>query len=301
MKNLKITELYERFDRDNEIKQLSPVTREYYRRFIGLFIEWLPKYATTTKKLTRDIFERYEYDVINRIPNRTSQSTYLRAVRRFYNYGAEIGVISPQRLRLPKAQRTIKPTFTDEEVAEMVNTRGKNKADVIALLLITTGIRSETLRNLTASDLNATENTLTLRHLKNGTQAILPIPETVTQTLTRYIRKNGIKKGGLLFPNGKGGKYSRNGLYEYLTKYLKRHGYEHYGVHIFRHTFAKMLAKEGCPSITLARCLTHSTITQSEHYVNLYGAELRTACERFNPSFTHGKAGKTREQKRDEK
>lgn len=123
----------------------------------------------------------------------------------------------------------------------------------------------------------------------------------VTQTLTRYIRKNGIKKGGLLFPNGKGGKYSRNGLYEYLTKYLKRRGYEHYGVHIFRHTFAKMLAKEGCPSITLARCLTHSTITQSEHYVNLYGAELRTACERFNPAFTHGKAGKTREQKRDEK
>ena len=123
----------------------------------------------------------------------------------------------------------------------------------------------------------------------------------VTQTLTRYIRKNGIKKGGLLFPNGKGGKYSRNSLYEYMTKYLKRHGYEHYGVHIFRHTFAKMLAKEGCPSITLARCLTHSTITQSEHYVNLYGAELRTACERFNPAFTHGKAGKTREQKRDEK
>ena len=115
------------------------------------------------------------------------------------------------------------------------------------------------------------------------------------------MRKNGIKKSGLLFPNGKGGKYSRNGLYEYLTKYLKRHGYEHYGIHIFRHTFAKMLAKEGCPSITLARCLTHRTITQSEHYVNLYGAELRTACERFNPAFTHGKAGKTREQKRDEK
>ena len=301
MKNIKLTELKERFEMSNEIRGLSTVTREYYDRFLSDFMAWLPKNVTTTKKLTREIFERYEHEILTRMPNRTSANTYLRAVRRFYNFGAEIGVLQPQKLKLPKTQRTIKPTFSDEEIEKIINTRGKDKAEVIALLLLTTGIRSATLRTLTTDDISETENTLTLRHLKNGTQAILPIPERITQTLSRYIRKNGIKKGGLLFPNNRGEKYTRNGLYEYLTKYLKRRGFEHYGVHIFRHTYAKLLAKEGCPSITLARCLTHSTIAQSEHYVNLYGAELRTACERFNPVFTVGKAPGKRSPQRDGK
>lgn len=160
------------------------------------------------------------------------------------------------------------------------------------MLLITTGIRSETLRSLAVGDLNASDGTLTLRHLKNGEQAILPLPGVVVRRLTRYIRASGKSADDLLFTNARGGKYSRNGLYEYLEKYLQRNGFEHKGVHIFRHTYAKLLAQSGCPSITLARCLTHSTVTQSEHYVNLYGNELRNACERYNPVVTFGKKDK---------
>ena len=289
MKKLKITELVERFERDNEIKQLSDGTKRYYREFIACFTQWLPKSAKTTAKLTQELFEAYTYAVIKRVGNRTSQTTYLRAVRRLYNYGIEIGVIAPCKLKLPKGQRAVKPTFTDEEVKRILTTRTNGKADIIALLLITTGIRSETLRSLTVSDIVEADNTIVLRHLKNGKQTLLPLPEVVTRRVMRYIRTNAKKDTDLLFVNARGEKYSNNGLYEYLEKYLKRKGIEHKGIHIFRHTYAKLLAQSGCPSITLARCLTHSTVTQSEHYVNLYGNELRNACERYNPVVTLSK------------
>lgn len=292
MKRLQVDELVERFERDNEIRQLAEATKDYYRVAINYFCEWLPKSIKSTAKLTQTLFETYTYDVVQRVENRTSQTTYLRAVRRLYNYGIEIGAITPCKLKLPKSKRTVKPTFTDEEVKRILTARTNGKADIIALLLITTGIRSETLRSLAVGDLNASDGTLTLRHLKNGEQAILPLPGVVVRRLMRYIRASGKRADDLLFTNARGGKYSRNGLYEYLEKYLQRNGFEHKGVHIFRHTYAKLLARAGCPSITLARCLTHSTVTQSEHYVNLYGNELRNACERYNPVVTFGKKDK---------
>ena len=288
MKRIKITELVERFERDNEIKQLADGTKRYYREFIACFTEWLPQSVKTTARLTQDLFETYTYDVVQRVENRTSQTTYLRAVRRLYNYGIEIGAIATCKLKLPKGKRTVKPTFTDEEVKRILTTRTNGKADIIALLLITTGIRSETLRSLTVADVVEADNAIILRHLKNGKQAVLPLPEMVTRRIMRYIRANEKQGVDLLFVNARGEKYSNNGLYEYLEKYLKRKGIEHKGIHIFRHTYAKLLAQSGCPSITLARCLTHSTVTQSEHYVNLYGQELRNACERYNPVVTLG-------------
>ena len=56
-----------------------------------------------------------------------------------------------------------------------------------------------------------------------------------------------------------------------------------YAQYIFRHTYAKLMARNGCPSIVLAHCLTHASVQQSEHYVNLYGNELRQACDKYNP------------------
>lgn len=127
MKRIKITELVERFERDNEIKQLAEATQAYYRVAINYFCAWLPKSVRTTAKLTQTLFEAYTYDVVKRVENRTSQTTYLRAVRRLYNYGIEIGAIMPCKLKLPKSKRTVKPTFTDEEVARIIGTKSTAK------------------------------------------------------------------------------------------------------------------------------------------------------------------------------
>lgn len=290
MKKLKLSELLKQFERDNELKQLASKTKAYYIEFLAEFFKWLPSRVKTSTQLTPKLFQDYSLYIINKTENRISQNTYLRAVRRFYNYGIELGAVPEQRFKLPKQKRVIKPTFSDSEVEKILKNRSNGKADIIALLLLTTGIRSATLRALTVSDLLIADNALQLRHLKNGTQTILPIPERLTKRLQRYIIINKLELSGLMFPNAKGGKFTANGLNHLMNKHCDRKGYEHRGVHIFRHTYAKLMARAGCPSITLARCLTHSTISQSEHYVNLYGFELRDACNRYNPLNVQNKS-----------
>lgn len=286
MRKMRISELYERFERENHLKQLASATAAYYAEFLGCFFEWLPPRIKWAGQLTRELFEEYALTIAAKTENRTSQNTYLRAVQRFMNYGAEIGACAPYRLKLPKASPPVKPTFTDEETRRIINSRSIAKADVMALLLIATGIRSATLARLRAGDVQAEENALLLRHLKNGRQALLPLPPYVVRRLTRYIKANNLPGESLLFPTRNGKQFTATGLNHVMQKYCRAKGFEHSGVHIFRHTYAKYMAKAGCPSITLARFLTHSTIQQSEHYVNLYGQELRDACDRYNPVAT---------------
>lgn len=283
MKKIIIIDLIKSFERDNLLKQLSVCTIKYYAEFLGHFLQWLPPRIKYAHQLTQTLFDDYALYVIHHIPNRISQNTYLRAVRRLFNYGAEKAFCTAYKLQLPKTFEPIKPTFSDTDIAKIVNNKSNCKGAVMAVLLLATGIRSATLRALQVVDFNLIESSLILRHLKNGKQAILPLPLLIAKRLKLYIGASNLQSESLLFPNSKGGKYTANGLNHYINKYCDKLGLSGRGVHIFRHTFAKCMAKEGCPSITLARCLTHSTIQQSQRYVNLYGNDLRQACERYNP------------------
>lgn len=69
------------------------------------------------------------------------------------------------------------------------------------------------------------DNAIILRHLKNGKQAG-PAVTRNGNAQDNAVYPGGTEKQGvdLLFVNARGEKYSNNGLYEYLEKYLKRKG-----------------------------------------------------------------------------
>lgn len=288
MKNKRIKTLVAEFFKTNELNGLSPETREYYSRFVGYFVSWLPKKVRRTKQLTRELFNEYALYLTETVPNKTSRRTYLRAVRRLYNYAAMTGATTYTSLTLPKGETRVKATFMDGEVRKILSGDCRKTSDMIAMLLMTTGIRSATLRELRVSDFDSEEKTLLLRRLKNGTVTVLPLDRTVSRKLNKYLEHEGKLEQGerYIFENRYGKPYTKSGLYQTMSDMCERKGFRVKGVHVFRHTYAKLLSRAGCPSITLARCLTHRTVSQSEQYVNLYGNDLRQACERFNPMIT---------------
>ena len=111
----------------------------------------------------------------------------------------------------------------------------------------------------------------------------MPLPDIVADTLRRYIRRHSLSPDSVLFPTEAGIPFNATALNRFMHKYARRTGLSAGGVHIFRHTYAKLMARNGCPSIVLSHCLTHASVQQSEHYVNLYGNELRQACDKYNP------------------
>ena len=286
MKKILIKDLIERFNRDNDLRQLRPDSLAYYKQFLGYFVAWLPANIKWSNQLTKELFEEYQLYIYGKVEKSTTQATYFRAVRRLYNFSAENGYSSLVKIKLPKTKRPIKPTFSDSDVAKLIEGFGDSKADLICLLLISTGIRSRTLRCLKVCDYSPSEKQLRLTDLKNGEEALLPIPQLVCDKLTSYIKKKKLGQHDFLLLDHKGKQYTRNGLYQFIRKSLARRGIPSSGIHIFRRTYAKLMAREGCPSITLSRCLTHKTISQSEYYVNLYGKDLERAVERYNPVVT---------------
>ena len=119
--------------------------------------------------------------------------------------------------------------------------------------------------------------------VKTAGRPFVPLPDIVADALRRYMQRHALSPDSLLFPTEAGIPFNATALNRFIHKYARRTGLSAGGVHIFRHTYAKLMARNGCPSIVLSHCLTHASVQQSEHYVNLYGNELRQACDKYNP------------------
>lgn len=263
------------FAEDNERKNLSKETMRYYRENLGRFYAWLrQKGIEKVSKITKPVVDEYLIFLIRTVPNKTSVNTYMRAVRRFINYLEWTKQIKPIDIALLKDPYKIKPTFSGEEVSKILaSVRPTDDTSVIMLLLLSTGIRSRSLCELRVQDINFSDGYVDIHYTKNGIPICLPISPDITDVLKEYIKVYA--RSGTLFLNKCGEKLNRDSLVQRMNKRLAQLGIEKTGVHIFRHTFGKVMSMNACPTATLQKWFGHSDIKTTEKYTRLYGSELR--------------------------
>lgn len=278
MTNYDIEKTVEEFHRANIIKGLSTATIDYYDTMLKAFVNYLN--TDTVKPLTQEVVDDYKLYLLSALPSRSSVNTYLRAVRRLLKF-AQVNLA----VKLIHTDELPKLTFTDNEITTIIGAADPcKKYSVIAVLLLSTGIRSATLRAIRTCDFNREESSLTLRHTKNKKPYILPLMPKVRELLVKYIAEQNKSSTELLFCCETGKALTHNALWQQMSKFLNKLGIDKTGVHIFRHTFAKCVCNNGLNNaIILMRLLGHSSIQQAQHYVNLYGNELRKAMEKYNP------------------
>lgn len=283
MKKLRIPEAYNAFILELIVKGRKSETITYYKSFLEPFFDTVKiKYTT---QLNYDLVQNYIVSLRRQYSNPISINTNLRAVRAFCYFCARKNYCVPFKVNLVSATSPIKTPYDAATVRELIVNCEISKAGISILFLLATGVRAKTLCNIRVSDLDFKQNTVVLRQLKNNSQAVLPLPDYVSGKLQEYIRLFVIPPDAYLFTTIRGNPYSPRVLYELINRYLERKGFHAMGVHRFRHTFAKMAAEEGISSLLLSRWLTHSDIRQSEHYVNLYGPELKRSMQ-YNPIET---------------
>ena len=283
MKKVHIQDAFDSFLTETVAKGRKSETLEYYRTFVPQFITYTAvKYAS---QLKYDIVIAYTAKLRAEHDNAATINTHLRAVRAFCYYCARNNWTVPFSVKLVSAPRKIKVPYDEDTVRQLVLNRDLNKPSIAILMLIATGVRAKTLCNMRVEDIDMYAQTVMLRELKNNTQSVLPLPTYVCKRLKRYIKEFDLQPSDYLFTTNRGEPYTTRSLYHTVTKYLKRKGIDSKGLHRFRHTFAKMTAEQGISSILLSRWLTHSSVEQSEQYVNLYGASLRDSLK-YNPVET---------------
>ena len=288
-KNLSVEEAFELFIRKCKVKNLAEPSIVSYQNKVQPFVDFCSgeKIANVTID-TVDNFTvhlRTEHNV-----NDVSVVSYLRSLRAFLYYCMECNYMTTFKIHLPKAQKEIKETYTNEELERLLAKPNTNncsftefKVWVFENYLLATGNRLSTALNVRIRDINFEDGVIMLAKTKNRRQQIIPLSNTLAEILREYLEIRGGEADDYLFCNNYGQQASSRTFQTLVYRYNVKRNVNITSIHAFRHTFAKNWILAGGDIVRLKTIMGHSNIAVTNEYLQMFGQDLQMDFERFNP------------------
>lgn len=301
-----VMELYEDFQLENRVKNLSEMTIRYYEQNLAHFFRYLEEIGI---EYIREIEKRHVDKFIMFLKNKelkaTTINTYMRAVRAFLYFAMTENYLVKFEINLIKADKQQKEPYTEEEIKKLIqkpNIREcgfvEHRNWMIVNYLLETGNRLNTILNLKVEDIDLENGMVVLSTTKNRKAQYNPISEYAVKLLSEYIRMYGLKKDNYVFINELGEQMTRNSMQHAIARYNKKRGVEKTSIHAFRHTFAKHYVTSGGDAFKLQRLLGHSTLDVTLNYVNLYSEDLKDGYEKHSILANYTESSRMRRGKR---
>ena len=216
--------------------------------------------------------------------------SYTVTLRVFFTWCRQEGY-TPPPLAKYKGEDIIKETYTDDELKILLKKPNLRTAHfpeyrtwVIINLLVNSGCRASTIRNIQIRDLDLPNNIIHARHTKNKKALVIPLCSEMVAIIREYLSIRGGEAEDYLFCNQYGEELSENALKNSIEHYNKRRGLQKTSTHLFRHTFArKYLIDCGGDAFTLQKLLGHSTLDMTRHYCEIFNADIAKNYDRVSP------------------
>ena len=208
-------------------------------------------------------------------------ATYIITIKTFFSWARGEG-LSTLNVPLYKYEESVKETYTDDELRLLLKKPNLRKCAfseyrnwVIINLLLNSGCRAATIRNIKVSDVDLEGGLCYFRHTKNKKTQVSPLCSEMKSILHEYLRiRNGTDED-YLFPNEFNGQMSENCLTYAISRYNRARGVKKTSIHLFRHTFAKKYLLDcGGNAFTLQKLLGHSTLDMTRKYCELFNADI---------------------------
>ncbi len=263
------------------------VTKQFTLKYFILFCE--SQKVLQTRDVDRELVESYALYLRtkkSRFGKAMAEETiisYLKNVRGFYRWSIRNGklLVNPAAsLNLPaQIDHLPKDVLTSAEVRRIMaipkihlNRGLKNRA--IMETFYSTGIRRSELTRLTLSDFMPKQKTLRIAEGKMGKTRLVPIGADAITWINRYLRKARPalrqKRSNLLFLNQLGEQLHPPTLSLIIRHYIEAAGVKKRGsCHLFRHTMATLMLKNGADLRSVQEILGHSQINTTERYTHL--------------------------------
>ena len=295
-KKITVTECFQLFIDKCIIKNLSDETIKFYQNQFREFLKSLENKDCFIADLTvKDIDNFILYLRKKGTCNDITINSYLRAIRAFLYYAMEEDFLPSFQVALPKANKKIKKTYTDEELAVLLkkpNLKTCSFTDykmwVYTNYLLATGNRLSTVLSLKISDLDFHNQLIYIRKTKNRKEQIIPMSDTLSKVLREYLRYRKGTGDDYVFCNTRGGKGDSRTYEDMLADYNRKRGVSKTSAHLYRHTFAKKWILNGGDIFRLQKILGHSDLTVVKEYVEMFGNDLTRDFGKFNPLDTLG-------------
>jgi len=199
--------------------------------------------------------------------------------------------LSDLDVKLYKADEAVKETYTDEELVKLLKKPDVKKCGfveyrcwVIINLLLNSGMRSGTLREILIKDVDMDNSLIYFRHNKNRKQNISPMSSTMRTIMAEYLQYRSGNQEDYLFCSETGEQLTKSSLAHSIRRYNTKRGVQLASLHAFRHTFAKKFILD-ChgDAFTLQRLLGHSTLDTTKKYMHIYDADLINNYDAMSP------------------
>ena len=190
-----------------------------------------------------------------------------------------------------KGEDTIKETYTDEELEKLIQKPNIKKCNfieyrsyVIVNLLVNSGSRAGTIRNIQIRDVDLQNSIIHARHTKNGKALVIPLCSDMVTILKEYMRIRRGDPQDYLFCNEYSEQLTENALRCSIARYNNKRGVDKTSIHLFRHTFArKYLIDCGGDAFMLQKLLGHSTLDMTKRYCAIFDADIAKNYDSFSP------------------
>lgn len=288
-----------------KIRNFAKRTLAETRRKLGKFALYLENQGIIhIDHIIKDTLLSYQSDLYHSLsakgqPSTAShQNNMLSAVKQFTRFLYERGylAIDPARdIRYAKQpQRLPRSVLTPSEAKKIIHAPDTTTAigyrdRTILEVLYTTGIRKEEVNHLTIHDADYREGYLRINHGKGGKDRIVPIGKIACRYLENYItsvRPELIKDpiNPHLFLSLKGGRLSKNIVWELVKKYTKKAKIrKNVHPHTFRHTCATTMLKNKADINTVRKLLGHESLSTTQIYAHLTITDLKDVHKRCHP------------------
>jgi integrase len=262
-------------------------------------IEAAPEYAARTLKelekepgLTRAFIDGLSGD----------KGTVIGFLQLVFNQAIREGIVSVSPLKrgritrpAPKKKDIDPLTIAEVQLLAATAATGSDRAapnETLALTILIggyTGLRGGEIGGLRVQDIDTVDCTIHVRQQVSsaGREVIepktpastrrIPVPCSITETITDYIERHPVGDDGLIFHTARGEKVTSESLTKALAPVAKRAGLRHVSEHDLRHACASLLLSLGWPAARIAEQFGHNDggVLIANTYGHLYKTKNR--------------------------
>ena len=258
-------------------------TYKYKRRVYDLFLQYLKRGDIPLEEITSSMVSEY----LSTLPTNPVYNAHRKDLAALFSYAMRVLEVQLSRNpcsvveKLPQGRRQRK-TWTPEEFKRLLGCLTPEEKPMVLTLAYTMARIDEVLR-LKVSDINMTENFLTLYTRKNKDGSFrgrnIPMGAQLKEILELFC--HGRQGDEFVFVNSK-----TSTRYFHRPKMMRticnRAEITHYGFHAIRHFITSYLYdKKDVGKTDLQRLLGHQTPTTTDIYINGLDDNLRAPVEKL--------------------
>jgi integrase/recombinase XerD len=283
------------------LRNYSPATLKHYGNQLKRFGEWLPdEHLRDLRRVTREDVDSYQRYVRTEPISAGTRALRLQAVKRLFDHlttagqlllhPAEHVIAIRRRDRLPKAVLTVKQVERLIEAPDTTTPLGIRDRALLETMY-GTAIRVGELEKVFVTDIKLSEKILDIREGKGGKERIVPLGQTATQWIQRYldeVRPTRVKNRPYeraLFVTQIGKPLKQTQIREILRKYQRQcHLRKSVSPHGLRHACASHLLQAGADIRVIQQLLGHTKLDSTTIYTRVMPIDIKAVHQTYHPT-----------------